>query len=73
MRILLRDKEDQTLVLVEAEHVIYNPDAQELYVSSANYDYTVHKIVRPNADSAISELYASGLVDLTTFEASSDE
>ena len=73
MRVMLRDKEDQSLVVIEAEHVYYNPETQELYVSSANYDYTVHKIVRANADSAIRELYASGKVDLTTFEASSDE
>ena len=62
MRILLRDSEDQTLVLIEAEHINYNPEAQELYVSSDNYDYTVHRIIRANAESAISELFSNGKV-----------
>ena len=47
--------------------------AQELYVASENYDYTVHRIVKANADSFMRELFETGKVDLTQFEASADK
>ena len=55
MRVLLRDQSDNTYIVLEAESLYYDEQAQELYVASENYDYTVHRIVKANADSFMRE------------------
>ena len=73
MRVLLRDQSDNTYIVLEAESLYYDEQAQELHVASENYDYTVHRIVKANADSFMRELFETGKVDLTQFEASADK
>lgn len=73
MRVLLRDQSDNTYIVLDAESLYYDEAAQELYVASENYDYTVHRIVRSNADSFMREAFETGKVDLTQFEASADK
>lgn len=73
MRVLLRDQSDNTYIALDTECICYDENAQELYVGSENYDYTVHRIVKANADSFIREAFDTGKVDLTQFEASADK
>lgn len=73
MRVLLRDQSDNTYIVLDAESLYYDESAQELYVASENYDYTVHRIVKVNADSFMREAFETGKVDLTQFEASADK
>ena len=73
MRVLLRDQSDNTYIVLDAESVYYDESDQELYVVSENYDYTVRRVVKANADSFMRELYETGKVDLTQFEASEDK
>ena len=73
MRVLLRDQSNNTYIVLDAESVYYDESDQELYVVSENYDYTVHRVVKANADSFMRELYETGKVDLTQFVASEDK
>ena len=73
MRVLLRDQSDNTYIVLDAESVYYDESDQELYVVSENYDYTVYRVVKANADSFMRELYETGKVDLTQFVASEDK
>lgn len=73
MRVLLRDQSDNTYIVLDAESLYYDESVQELYVASENYDYTVHRIVKSNADSSMREAFETGKVDLTQFEASADK
>lgn len=73
MRVLLRDQSDNTYIALDAESLYYDESSQELYVASENYDYTVHRIVKANADSFIREVFETGKVDLSQFEASADK
>lgn len=74
MRALLRDAEDQTLIALEVEEAIYDPEDQllQLYASSGT-NYEVSKIVRSNADSMIKELAENGFCDMTQFAATEGE
>ena len=57
MRALLRDAEDQTLIALEVEEAIYDPEDQLLMLYAASgTNYEVSRIVRSNADSMIKEL-----------------
>ena len=57
MRALLRDAEDQTLIALEAEEAVYDPEDQLLLLYAASgTNYEVSRIVRANADSMIKEL-----------------
>ena len=57
MRALLRDVEDQTLIALEVEEAIYDPEDQLLMLyASSGTNYEVSRIVRSNADSMIKEL-----------------
>ena len=50
MRALLRDIEDQTLIALEVEEAIYDPEDQLLMLyASSGTNYEVSKIVRSNA------------------------
>lgn len=68
MRALLRDRLDHSLIALEVEQVCYDENAQELYLSSPDYDYFV-SMVKVNADSFILELYENGKADLTQYGA----
>ena len=67
MRVLMRDREDDTLLVVEAISVCYDKDAQELVIDTAEDQYVVGRIVPANADSVLRELYNSGKTDLTEY------
>ena len=70
MRALLRDVEDQTLIALEVEEAIYDPEDQLLMLyASSGTNYEVSKVVRPNADSMIKELAEKGFCDMTQFTA----
>ena len=70
MRALLRDAEDQTLIALEVEEVVYDPKEQLLLLYAASgTNYEVSKVVRPNADSMIKELAEKGFCDMTQFAA----
>ena len=54
MRALLRDAEDQTLIALEAEEAVYDPEDQLLLLYAASgTNYEVSRIGRANADSMI--------------------
>ena len=66
MRALLRDAEDQTLIALEAEEAVYDPEDQLLLLYAASgTNYEVSRIVRANADSMIKELAEKGFCDMT--------
>lgn len=72
MRVMLRDMEDQTIVVIEADYVFYDPDEQVLCVYRGEMECEVHKVCRANADAAIRELYDTGKVDLTAYQSKID-
>lgn len=73
MRALLKDKEDQTLIVIEVTEAVYDPKPKMLYLRNADAGYQVERIVKPNADSALQTLYEEGKVDLTNFPACAEE
>ena len=74
MRALLRDVEDQTLIALEVEEAIYDPEDQLLMLyASSGTNYEVSKIVRSNAESMIKELAEKGFSDMTQFSATEGE
>lgn len=75
MRALLRDAEDQTLIALEAEEAVYDPEDQLLLLlyAASGTNYEVSRIVRANADSMIKELAEKGFCDMTQFTATEVE
>ena len=70
MRALLRDGDDQTLIALEVEEVVYDPEDQMLLLYAASgTNYEVSRIVRANADSMIKDLAETGFCDMTQFAA----
>lgn len=70
MRALLRDGDDQTLIALEVEEAVYDPEDQLLLLYAASgTNYEVSRIVRANADSMIKELAEKGFCDMTQFTA----
>lgn len=73
MRVLLRDAEDHTLIALNVEEAVYDPDAQSIYLyTSSGTCYAVNRVVRANADSLIKALAEDGFCDMTQFEAKED-
>lgn len=72
MRVMLRDMDDQIIVVLEADHVFYEPDEKLLCVYCGEMECDVQNICRANADAAIQELYETGKVDLTVYQSESD-
>ena len=65
MRALLRDAEDQTLIALEAEEAVYDPEDQLLLLyaaSGTNYEVSM-----------IKELAEKGFCDMTQFTATEVE
>ena len=74
MRALLRDGDDQTLIALEVEEAIYDPEDQLLLLYAASgTSFEVSKIVRANADSMIRELAEKVFCDMTQFTATEGE
>lgn len=67
MRVLLKDRADQTLMLVEPTDVDYDRDEQELYFYSGDACYVVEHLDENNIISAMQTLFAEGKVDLTAY------
>ena len=67
MRVVLKDRADQTLMLVEATDVTYDREDLELYFYCGDCCYVVKDIPAPNANAAIQALFESGKVDLTHY------
>ncbi len=72
MRVLMKDREDATLMVAEATDAYYEKKLEELYLSSGNVGYTVSGIREIDARRAIQELFETGAVDLSGYEASVD-
>ena len=75
MRALLRDAEDQTLIALEAEEAVYDPEDQLLLLyaaSGTNYEVSQNPF-SANADSMIKELAEKGFCDMTQFTATEVE
>ena len=70
MRALIRDESDNTLIVLEVHEACYSPEDQELYLYSSDTDYCIEGIVQVNADSAFTELFENGKVDLSIYKAS---
>ena len=65
----MRDRQDGTLIVLEAEQVGYDEKAQELYLSSPDYDYFVPRMVTVSADPFIRDLFENSKVNLSNFVA----
>lgn len=72
MRVLLQDKTDSTLMVVEATDVCYDKDSQTLCVYVNDTCFSVERMIQSNADAAIRGLFATGMADLTMYPASED-
>ncbi len=72
MRALLRDADDNTLILIAVEHISYDREKQELYISSENFDYTISGIIQVNAEAIIHDLFETGHTDFTQYSAKND-
>ena len=70
MRALLRDKSDNTLIVIEVTEACYSPQDNELYLNSPDNEYCIEGIVQVNADSVFSELFETGKADLSIYKAS---
>ena len=78
MRALLRDAEDQTLIALEVEEAVYDPEDQLLLLYAASgTNYEVSRIVRANAEARAQrrakELAEKGFCDITQFTATEVE
>ena len=74
MRALLRDGDDQTLIALEVEEAVYDPEDQLLLLYDASgSNFEVSRIVLTNADSMIKELAEKGFCDMTQFTATEGE
>lgn len=73
MQILMRDKDDSTLILVVATSITYDRSDMELHVGTVETDYVIEKITEVNANSVIQELYDKGKADVTMYPAYEDE
>ena len=73
MRALLRDGDDQTLIALEVEEAVYDPEDQLLLYAANGTEYEGSRIVRANADSMIKELAEKGFCDMTQFTATEGE
>ena len=69
MRALIRDKSDNTLMLIEVTEACYSPEDKELYLTSPDHDYCIEGIVQVNAHSAFTDLFDTGKVDLSIYKA----
>ena len=69
MRVLLRDESDNTMFVVEANDVCYDPDENELYVNvGEETQHVVRNITGIMARSAVYDAWKNGMVDLSDFE-----
>ena len=73
MRVLLKDKSDNTIFVSEITGTGYDPELQELYLYANSETFTVKRIAKINADSVVQELFAEGKSDLTLYETEIDE
>lgn len=73
MRALLKEKDDQTIFVVEVVEMGYDKAEKELYVTTQAHFYVVSRIVEANARSAVQELYEKGVVDLTAYDSEIDD
>lgn len=69
MRAMIRDKDAQTLVVLEVTEASYDPSEKEMYLYSPDTNYAVSGVVQVNADSAFQDLFEIGKVDLSFYQA----
>ncbi|MBQ3089759.1 MAG: hypothetical protein IJD21_04255 [Oscillospiraceae bacterium] len=69
MNVLLRDREDGTLIAAAVTAIYHWPEAQELYIDSGALHFTLFPLNRASADQAIRTLYETGKADLTRYQA----
>lgn len=69
MRVLMRDKDDQTLVALEVTEAVYDPEKQMLYLYNTDTGYQVERVVGVNADSIFRDMYSNGMTDPTDYPA----
>ena len=70
MRVLLKDKRDGALAVVEAIEVNYDPSDKSLCVCLYGGDsYLIEGMARETADEWIDKLWVEGKIDLTSYEA----
>lgn len=74
MRVLLRDSRDNTLLVVEAIEVNYDPSDSTLSVCLCTGEFfEISEIRRETADSIISDVYVGGRIDLSQYSAVYDD
>ena len=74
MRVLLRDANDGTLIVVNAMEMGYDPATRELWISLPNEDNFIIGNMDSSAATEISlKLYQEGMVSLTDYAARFEE
>lgn len=68
-KVLLRDNEDQSLVLVTVLNAYYKEDVQKLCLDTGDWDIHVLSVTKPIADSIIKQLWEHDTVDLSSYNA----
>ena len=73
MRVLLRDKRDDALAVVEATEMNYDLKSKELYIYLPGGDnYTIEDLIFEEAHTLITKLYQDGIVSTTDWVARYD-
>ena len=69
MRVLLRDKDDRSLFVMEATTVAYDPMTRTLFCISADDGAAVSNISPTVANSFVQILFHAGKADLSEYDA----
>lgn len=68
-KVLLRDNEDQSLVMVTVLNAWYKEDVQKLCLNTGDWDIHILSVTKPIADSIIKQLWEKDTVDLSAYNA----
>ena len=73
MKVLLKEADDGTLVLLEAEEINYLPEERVLNIWSSQSSFEIRDIEKANADYIVNDAFRCDKVDLSMYEAVRDE
>ena len=69
MKILLKEANDETLVVLEATEINYDPEERVLNIWGNQTDFEIRNLDRRTADSIINDVYRCERLDLALYGA----
>lgn len=73
MKVLLKEADDGTLVLLEAEEINYLPEERVLNIWSSQSSFEIRNIDKANADHIENDAFRCDKLDLSMYEAVRNE